>query len=287
MPETLRAAIDRVAEQALRSGALLPIRTHLQTLRDGDLEFQLRIVDSLVRKGAAKGGGNPFLPYEPALYVADVAPHHVLLLNKFNVLASHALLITRAFQPQTAALDVDDFAALSDCLRQVDALAFYNAGEVAGASQAHKHLQLVPLEAFGSASGPPLEAWLASKGPRGDSIWRLSQLPYAHAGVDLAMPPERGNAVELHAFYCRLLDAVDRSADRRACDYNLLMTRRWMLVVPRVAERAEGISINALGFAGVLLARDADRAERIRRATPSHLLRQVSGIGAPDAGARR
>ncbi len=38
--------------------------------------------------------------------------------------------------------------------------------------------------------------------------------------------------------------------------WNLLVTRRWMLVVPRLCERFEGVAINALGFAGSLFVRD-------------------------------
>jgi ATP adenylyltransferase len=41
-----------------------------------------------------------------------------------------------------------------------------------------------------------------------------------------------------------------------AASYNLLVTRQWLLWVPRSQEFFEGISINALGFAGALLAKD-------------------------------
>ena len=34
---------------------------------------------------------NPFLPYEEDLYVCDLSPTHVCLLNKFNVVDHHFL----------------------------------------------------------------------------------------------------------------------------------------------------------------------------------------------------
>jgi ATP adenylyltransferase/5',5'''-P-1,P-4-tetraphosphate phosphorylase II len=36
---------------------------------------------------------------------------HTLLLNKFNIVAHHVLVVTRAFEPQTDPLNLQDFAA--------------------------------------------------------------------------------------------------------------------------------------------------------------------------------
>ena len=59
--------------------------------------------------------------------------------------------------------------------------------------------------------------------------------------------------------------------------YNLLLRRGWLLLVPRRAERWEGISINALGFAGSLFVKHRDDIERIRPAGPMQLLAAVAG----------
>ena len=59
--------------------------------------------------------------------------------------------------------------------------------------------------------------------------------------------------------------------------YNLLLCRRWMLLVPRRREDFDGVSVNALGFAGSLLVPDREHLERLRRAGPGQALRSVSG----------
>ena len=41
---------------------------------------------------------NPFLPYDPDLVVADISDTHVALLNKFNVIDHHLLIVTRCFK---------------------------------------------------------------------------------------------------------------------------------------------------------------------------------------------
>ncbi len=62
-----------------------------------------------------------------------------------------------------------------------------------------------------------------------------------------------------------------------ACDsaYNLLLTRRWMMVVPRTRERWGPVSVNAVGFAGLLLAR-GDAGEALSEAGPLTALRTVA-----------
>ena len=79
-------------------GDLHPLRTQLITTEEQGLRYVLRIADNLVKKQAKplKNGlpVNPFLPYETSLFVADLSDSHVCILNKFNVLATHLLLIT-------------------------------------------------------------------------------------------------------------------------------------------------------------------------------------------------
>jgi hypothetical protein len=71
-----------------------------------------------------------------------------------------------------------------------------------------------------------------------------------------------GDAGEvLHRLYGELLDLTGIGASlqpdgRLHGAYNLLLTRQWMLLVPRRHECFAGISLNALAFAGALLTRD-------------------------------
>ena len=60
---------------------------------------------------------NPFLPHEEALFVCDLSPSHKLLLNKFNVVEHHSLVVTREFQAQTDPLNERDFDAALQVLR--------------------------------------------------------------------------------------------------------------------------------------------------------------------------
>ena len=288
---------DRVraaTEHGLAAGALRPIPTTFETVVDGGIPFQLRIVDNLRRKALQRErvgqrprpeDANPFLPYDEDLFVADLPPSHVLLLNKFNVLEHHLLIVTRAFADQEELPDEADLAALWSVLGEIDGLGFYNGGEEAGASQPHKHLQLAPFPLAEGLPGAPLQAVLDDAEPAGD-VLQVPALPLPHAFQWLhGVPGEPTAAAPLLAReVTTVLDAIGVHPGagapplRQRAPYNLLVTRHWLLAVPRRRETVDGISINAIGFAGGLLVRDEKQRARVRARGPLALLdRSVRG----------
>jgi ATP adenylyltransferase len=83
-------------------------------------------------------------------------------LNKFNIIDHHLLIVTRTFKEQETWLTLQDFEAMWACLNEIDGLVFYNGGKTAGASQRHKHLQLVPLPLVEEGLKIPIEPAIAS-----------------------------------------------------------------------------------------------------------------------------
>ena len=110
------SVVDR-SKQALAQRALQPIPTTLEVVRDGHAEFHLRVLSHLEEKPVERqqqpADFNPFLPYDPALFVADISDTHVALLNKYNVVEHHLLVVTREFETQTSRLTQADFAAVA------------------------------------------------------------------------------------------------------------------------------------------------------------------------------
>ena len=60
--------------------------------------------------------------------------------------------------------------------------------------------------------------------------------------------------------------------------YNLLITREWMMMVPRSREDFAGISFNALAFCGALLVRNTDQAEQLKSAGIANALKSVTTL---------
>lgn len=265
--------VQNAMRRALADGALQPIETQTLLLDSEGVRFVLRTVSSLARKDKARhvaAAGDPLGDYDRSLFVADLVPSHYVLLNKFQLLAGHVLLVTRRFERQERLLAVEDFAALITCLGEIDGLGFYNGGVEAGASQRHKHLQLVPLPlTHESADEVPMERVLGS----------VSRLPFRHAFARLA---PQATAPELHALYRELLHRCGISAvaaedgEVQSAPYNLLVRRGWMLVVPRSRECFESISVNGLGFAGSLFLRSQEELDRVHAIGPMQVLRAVA-----------
>ena len=234
--------VESETARALASGALQPIATQTEVIED----FVVRAASTIAAKAAAQQRADPLGDYDPGLFVADAGSSHYVLLNKYPVVPNHLLLVTRRFAPQEELLDAGDFAALGALMAELDWLAFYNAGREAGASQVRKHLQLAP-------AAVPLEPRI-SRGA----------LPFRHGYA--ALP----GLDAMHRIYQELI------APWPTTPYNLLATRRWMLVVPRRQARYETISVNALGFAGSLFVRNSDELELVHRAGPMNVLRGVT-----------
>lgn len=259
---------SREFEKALES-----VSTTCEVFEEDGIPYQLRVLHGVHPKKQAKHeqkitGRNPFLPPEEALLVGVLSSTHTTVLNKFNVFGGHLLIITRDFVPQDGLLTNADFDALVAAMSGVDGLGFYNAGPVAGASQPHRHLQVAPLPLLPATEDLPTPIDAAIKCGR--------SLPFAYALAELSGAAfERSQAPELFEMYLSMVAAQGLSDGKRP--YNLLLTQRWMMVVPRFLDRFERVSINALGFAGSLLVRDNEILQRIKALGPGEILRAVTG----------
>jgi ATP adenylyltransferase len=278
-PGKLWGLVMTTTQQALKCGALLSIPTECELVEQDGVTFIVRILSNLVRKDEAKKKQsqdfNPFLPYEQDLWVADISHTHVCILNKFNVVDYHLLIITRAFEEQESLLTQQDFAAMWACLADIDGLAFYNGGKIAGASQKHKHLQIVPLPLANTGVKVPIEA-LFAEAKFINSIGTVPRLPFVHAltrfDSELTKSPIDAGAATLER-YQALLKAV--GLENKIGAYNLLVTREWMLIVARSQECFESISVNSLGFAGALLVRNQEQLQLLKQYGAMNILKSV------------
>ncbi|MDJ0736951.1 MAG: phosphorylase [Nostocaceae cyanobacterium] len=287
-PGTFWSRVREQTEYALKCGALLSLPSECEFVEQNGVHFLVRILSNLVRKDKAKqkqdkqktSGGefNPFLPYEEDLFVADISDTHVCILNKYNVVDYHLLIITRAFEEQESLLTLEDFAAMWACLAEFDGLVFYNSGKIAGASQRHKHLQMVPLPL---TSEEPLPiAPLLTNTLFHRSIGSIIGLPFLHAFINLDTHKQKSAfdaATATLKSYRQLLQGLDLEDNGKlTAAYNLLVTREWMLIIPRSQSDFESIPVNSLGFAGAMLVRNQQQMQILKEVGPMTLLSKVA-----------
>lgn len=291
---TLWQEVVRRTEDALGTGALQPIPTDYAFVEDSGISFFVRVLSTLQKKdlerkkqdAAAEAGKvrNPFLPYEQALFVADVSDTHVALLNKFNVVEHHVLIVTREFEDQEDLLTLNDFEALWACMNEYKSLGFYNGGAAAGASQRHKHLQVIPLPIAPHGPAVPIEPLIHAAEYDGE-FGTIPAFPFRHVLVrnrtGFSEPPMTAAKI-LFDQYSGMLAKMDMSGPakdaptRQSSPYCLLVTGAWMLLVPRTREFFGPVSVNSLGYAGALLVRDDSQMEMLKKHGPMEVLKAVS-----------
>ncbi|MGB3295794.1 MAG: DUF4922 domain-containing protein [Phormidesmis sp.] len=283
-------------QHGLRMGALQPAETVVEYVESGGVRFVVRVLTNLSQKEAAgqkarqfqaeTASGktvsgktapvNPFLPYEKDLYVTDISETHLCLLNKFNVVDHHFLIVTRQYEPQENWLTLTDFEALVRCLQEVDGVAFFNGGTVAGSSQPHKHLQVVPYTSEPDTRSMEAAITAAQLKSGSEGVRESPVFPFMHV---ITLTGSEAIAQQQLDRYHTLLNAVGIVSDQwqglQTAAYNLLCTREWMMIVPRRQEKYANISVNSLGFVGSLLVKDEAMLEQLREIGPMTLLKQV------------
>ncbi|KAH7916543.1 ATP adenylyltransferase-domain-containing protein [Hygrophoropsis aurantiaca] len=242
---------------------------------------------------------DPFAPpYVPNLHVGDMhdedsSTDYVVLLNKFCIVPNHFLLVTKEFRPQTSPLDPPDLVQaylLLLAARQANKryVAFYNCGPNSGASQPHKHIQFIE----GGEDGPPIErlakeAKLEVEGrpfslnsvPYANHVFRLPQLSNKSKPADvekIVFPP-------FHALLDLVISTVRHNPEcpLGAPSYNVIFTLEHMHLIPRkwethtLKETGEKLSVNSLGFAGMMLVKSEEELAAVKTESISTILRSV------------
>jgi ATP adenylyltransferase len=159
---------------------------------------------------------------------------------------------------------------------------FFNSCAAAGASQPHRHLQLLPREAETASCplAPLLLAQLAGEQPPWPWRYSLGRRQVRPADPDSGPAQASALAQELAGLYrehAAHLELGDPSRDPQPRHpYNLLFDDDWFLMVRREREHCAGFSLNALGFAGYLLATSGSDLRWLEAHGPWRLLQEVA-----------
>ncbi|CDO72749.1 hypothetical protein BN946_scf184994.g1 [Trametes cinnabarina] len=338
------AKLPEAFEKARVSGDLLFFPSTIHVHREHDVDNKPKLpppdfsADAPTAEQQEKKRHDPFAPpYVPNLYLGEVRDEaegneYVILFNKYSIVPNHILMVTKEFQSQSSPLMPPDlvqaylflvaakkagrnFFAFYNCKPsrvlfvratwRVDAI--WQGGDLSGASQPHKHLQLIPIE----DDGPPIEkvaraAKIEHDGtsiipsPTHQRILTVHQRPPLHAILPALRQPH--TPTPLLALLPRpppslsppsrtpsspLLDLAistvrhDPTYPQGSPSYNVILTLEHIHVVPRrrethtLARTGEALSVNALGFAGMLLVKSEAELGAVKEEGVGAILRGV------------
>ena len=242
----------RKTEEAIISKSLIPFETKLDIIDTINYSYEIRtLIDKNSTQDKTEGPKqNPFKPWQKELEIKKVLNTHVLILNKYPVEIGHMLLITKNWEPQNGWLDKKDWEALVEVNKDTSGLWFFNNSQKAGASQPHRHLQLLrrPDDNFICPRQYWFEDFLLDKF---STNYNLNKSCFVYPSNKIK------SAQELNDIYLRLCkkmnigDPIKNKYPTKS--YNLLITNKWFALITRSAEAFKGFSINGLGFAGYFL----------------------------------
>ncbi|PYH35500.1 putative bis(5'-nucleosyl)-tetraphosphatase [Aspergillus neoniger CBS 115656] len=336
LSESLSSLVSRRFVAARDAGHLIFSSTHLATVHTSSIPYQVRYCPALAKKptGAPKPDKapsgpkpDPFQDPSPDLLLAQIPrenPSHVLVLNKFPVIPNHFILATKAWQSQTDLLDKEDLEAAYACIKawaegsqpegqgSKKLFAFFNSGDESGASQPHRHLQFLPVEAMAQGDSenwqPLIDAVARQPTSSGTGYQHLAQVPFAHFARPL---PPNPSSETLHQIYLSLYRAAVATAKGGLSDagqvtgpaaisYNLAMTETTMMICPRRSESARilvdstaavdvaeagVVALNGTVLAGTLMVKAEAEWDELRR-NPTSLHNVLAAIGYPQPDAR-
>ena len=290
------------------------------------MQFQLRFSPALANKPKAPPHDpekprkvfNPFAEPSAALKITDLGSSHFLVLNKFAIVPEHFILATTEFKPQTHVLEESDLEATFACIEAYEAarrkdeergerdgelgggdglFAFFNCGPHSGASQPHRHIQLLPIARI-------------KDGLEHDTQWSLLTDKLTTQRAPFRTFAERirlgMTGQELYSVYLRLYREACRAVAEQLgranyegeapaegearISYNMAMTKDTLVICPRTAEGVHilsqqgdvlgTLSLNGTVLAGTALVKNELEWEALSK-DPEGLSRVLGGIGLP------
>lgn len=220
---------------------------------------------------------NPFIRPEPELTVRNSFGYHEefrIVLNKFPIVKNHFMLTTKEFVSQDTPLSPSELLAAFTLLAKLHEedkdsqwFSFYNCGPQSGASQPHKHIQFMTLpDKYTPFCLDLLENTNRSSRALQGVAFQVPHVPFAHYVVALPEEKEVNENILLMAFSLLLLKALSVSEEHCEMSYNFCMTTKHMMMIPRRKAKFKNlIGINSCGYMGLILCKNSDIFEHVRR----------------------
>ncbi len=274
--ESIWSTALEISRKAVDCGAVIPLDTIKFKSNKKFSDYELRFLKGPIPKFLIEYGPkrNPFIPWDTRLEIKTIGKNHTLILNKYPVQIGHMLLITNNWKPQNGWLNIDDFEAIKYVDNDTTGLWFFNSSKEAGASQPHRHFQLLPRH--NNEIICPRYDWFCSLLNNTNDINSL----ISHCvSIKPRNKKKDSDSNDLFNSYRSMINEMKLGnidlIDKPLKPYNLLITSEWISLITRKTDRSNGFSINALGFAGYFLGTKRSDVDSLINFGPERILKDV------------
>ena len=265
-----KAALEKTSS-CIETGKLTPIKTiDITNTISSSNDFVIRKIDTnkLIMNKNIGPKLNPFNPWDKDLEINKIGSNHQLILNKYPVQVGHILLITKSWKPQNGWLDIADWNAIKKVNNDTSGLWFFNSDTLAGASQPHRHIQL--LRRSKNEKSCPRNDWF-SKFNNSNIIKNKLYSNIEVNSFNFKEPDDK--LYKKYLLLSKRLGLGDPIKDKKPkCPYNILITNKWIALIKRKNDNVHGFSINGLGFAGYILVTNNSDINYLKKIGPERLL---------------
>ncbi|KAL4510787.1 hypothetical protein ABPG72_004941 [Tetrahymena utriculariae] len=286
----MKSTINKI-QRNQQSIIQLSIIKRIKICKDG-IVFNFSVLKDLDKKplGSSRGQtSNPFLPpFEDGLFVQELSKTHTLLFNKYAVVKNHMLVVTTQFEYQNSLINQNDFSAAHKVLLTLKGFWFFNSGPDAGASQQHKHMQVMPYEARVDTPILNILHKRAKKQSSDCQYFLYEPFQFKHIIKVLRQMYEEETAEDYGEYLYKecYIDCMNKlnnleqvgESQKIKQAYNMIVMDNFMLIVIRKQEKTESspyIAINGMGFTGSFLLKSFQEIQKNDHINPFDLLKEV------------
>lgn len=154
-----------------------------------------------------------------------------------------------------------------------DYVAFFNCGQDGGCSRLHKHMQLIPMP------GGTFASFLDSDGEKPEPTvpfqWFYHRFDFGDVSLQHLTGVYNKLLMQATEVGAGLSENAHAALPGASCPHNMIMTKRWMIVVPRRrAAINQYVAANALGMLGYIAVATKEEIDEWIRMGPTDALKE-------------
>lgn len=214
---------------------------------------------------------DPFAPPRKTV-ICSVLPEFVIMLNKYSLEKGHFLAVTDQFVPQTGPVRPQDLVMLHDVVQRPSkrTYAFLNGGPDAGASQKHRHFQFMDVPDLREPVWPDA---IFNASPKATEPQSHPKVPIAHFLLPILDASKEGLVKSWQKLFAQAQKAAD--TDDREMPFNFLLTKEYMMILPRKQSNWEDISIGGTVMVGSIPVEEPKYLDIVKETGIVEIMRHV------------